>query len=101
MKNNIYKFISFILIVLLIAFMYRAVDKAQVKRDDEGLEVLSQAIMKSAVQCYALEGFYPPNIQYLEDNYGLLVNHDKYFISYRVFASNIMPEVDVFPKYTD
>lgn len=81
--------------------MYRAVDKAQVKRDDEGLEVLSQAIMKSAVQCYALEGFYPPNIQYLEDNYGLLVNHDKYFISYRVFASNIMPEVDVFPKYTD
>ena len=101
MKNNIYKFISFILIVLLIAFMYRAVDKAQIKRDDEGLEVLSQAIMKSAVQCYTLEGFYPPNIQYLEDNYGLLVNHDKYFISYRVFASNIMPEVDVFPKYTD
>lgn len=68
------------------------------KSDAESFKILSDAIIRSAVQCYAIEGFYPPNIEYLEENYGLLVDHDKYFISYSVFASNIIPEVDLFQK---
>ena len=81
--------------------MYLAVDNAKKNSDDESFNVLSEAIIKSAVQCYAIEGFYPPDIEYLESNYGLLVNHDKYFISYSVFASNIIPEIQVFLKNVD
>lgn len=98
MKNNKFKFISLIIIVLLIVYMYTAINNAQKKSDAESFKILSDAIIRSAVQCYAIEGFYPPNIEYLEENYGLLVDHDKYFISYSVFASNIIPEVDVFQK---
>jgi hypothetical protein len=83
-----------------IVYFYMAVDNAHKKSDEEGHRILSDAIIRSAVQCYAIEGFYPPDIEYLENNYGLLVDHDKYFVSYRVFASNIIPEVDVFIKNT-
>ncbi len=76
--------------------MYYGINSAQKNSHEENYKVLSDAIMRSAVQCYAIEGFYPPNIEYLEDNYGLMLNRDKYVISYNVFASNIMPEVTVF-----
>ena len=78
--------------------MYIAVDNAQRKSNEESYNILSDAIIRSAVQCYAIEGFYPPDIGYLENNYGLLVDHNKYFVSYSVFASNIIPEVQVFLK---
>ena len=97
MKNN-FKFISIIIIIVLIAYMYIAVDNAQRKSNEESYNILSDAIIRSAVQCYAIEGFYPPDIGYLENNYGLLVDHNKYFVSYSVFASNIIPEVQVFLK---
>lgn len=97
MKNN-FKFISVIIIIVLIAYMYIAVDNAQRKSNEESYNILSDAIIRSAVQCYAIEGFYPPDIGYLENNYGLLVDHNKYFVSYSVFASNIIPEVQVFLK---
>ena len=97
MKNN-FKFISVIIIIVLIVYMYIAVDNAQRKSNEESYNILSDAIIRSAVQCYAIEGFYPPDIGYLENNYGLLVDHNKYFVSYSVFASNIIPEVQVFLK---
>ncbi|MDD4047176.1 MAG: hypothetical protein WC276_08450 [Sedimentibacter sp.] len=97
MKNN-FKFISIIIIIVLIVYMYIAVDNAQRKSNEESYNILSDAIIRSAVQCYAIEGFYPPDIGYLENNYGLLVDHNKYFVSYSVFASNIIPEVQVFLK---
>lgn len=83
---------------MLIAYMYMAVKNTQTKSNDESYKILSDAIMRSAVQCYAIEGFYPPNVKYLEENYGLLVDHDKYFVSYSIFASNIIPEIQVFKK---
>lgn len=97
MRKN-FKFIFVLSIIILIAYMYIAVDSAQRKSDEESYRILSDAIIRSAVQCYAIEGFYPPDIEYLENNYGLLVDHNKYFVSYSVFASNIIPEVQVFLK---
>lgn len=75
-----------------------AIDNAENNNNEESYKILSDAIIRSAVQCYAIEGFYPPDIEYLEENYGLLVDHDKYVVSYSVFASNIIPEVIVFKK---
>ncbi len=86
---------------MLIVYMYVAVDNAKRKSDEENYKILSDAIIRSAVQCYAIEGFYPPDIEYLENNYGLLVDHNKYFVSYNVFASNIIPEVQIFLKNLD
>ena len=33
-------------------------------------ETLKKAIARASVQCYAIEGRYPPSIEYLEEHYG-------------------------------
>lgn len=64
----------------------------------QNINLLRQSARRAVVQCYAIEGAYPPDVEYLEENYGLEYNHDKYFIDYEIFASNIMPNVDVFER---
>lgn len=64
----------------------------------QNINLLRQAARKAVVQCYAIEGAYPPDVVYLEEHYGLEYNHEKYFIDYEIFASNIMPNVDVFER---
>ena len=64
----------------------------------QSIELLRQSVRKAVVQCYAIEGAYPPDIDYLEKEYSLEYNHDKYYIDYEVFASNVMPNVDVYER---
>lgn len=64
----------------------------------QNIDLLRQSARKAVVQCYSIEGEYPQDVEYLEENYGLEYNHEKYFIDYDLFASNVMPNVDVFEK---
>ncbi|NYB73836.1 hypothetical protein HZF24_06750 [Sedimentibacter hydroxybenzoicus DSM 7310] len=96
MKKHSFTAITFILLFLL--FLYMSVKNVNIRRDNEKTHILEDAIIRSAVQAYAIEGFYPPDIEYMENNYGLIVDHEKYVISYNIFASNIMPEVEIFLK---
>lgn len=98
MNKNIHKIINIALILFLVSYLYLSINNVQKSKDSESLNILCEAIRRSAVQCYAIEGFYPPNIEFLEDNYGLMVDHDKYVVSYSVFASNIMPDIEVYIK---
>ena len=41
---------------------------------------------------------YPPDYEYLKDNYGIRVDEEKYAVFYSVFASNMMPDVTVIEK---
>lgn len=98
MKRNRFKILNIGIFLLLICYFYFAVNSVEKSTDEQKFNILIDALNRSVVQCYAIEGFYPPNIEYLENNYGLVVDYDKYVISYSVFASNIMPEIDVFSK---
>lgn len=64
----------------------------------QGTISLKHAILQSANQCYAIEGSYPYNLEYLENNYGLVVNRSDYSITYEVFADNVAPNVVVVEK---
>ena len=61
-------------------------------------EGLKNSILRSAVHCYALEGFYPDSLGYLRDHYGLRYDEDKYIVSYEIIGSNLMPDVSVIAK---
>ena len=65
---------------------------------DESAAAIRDAIQRSALQCYAVEGVYPPTLEYLEENYGLQVNTRDFYIRYDIFASNIAPEITVTGK---
>lgn len=61
----------------------------------EEIENLKQAVIRSTIYCYAVEGTYPESLSYLENHYGIAYDHSKYLISYEVHASNLMPDIDV------
>lgn len=62
---------------------------------ENGREAIRNAVLHSAVECYAVEGVYPESLSYLEKNYGLTVNRQDYIITYEVFADNQLPSVQV------
>ena len=66
------------------------------KRSGErGAETLRDAIRRASVQCYAIEGRYPPSVEYLEENYGIKIDRNRYDVFYSGFASNFMPDITV------
>jgi len=66
--------------------------------DMQGVELTRQAAIRTAVECYSIEGAYPTDVKYMEDNYGLTYDHSKYVIFYDAFSSNIMPQIEVYEK---
>ncbi len=64
-------------------------------RREEGAVALRAAVERCALQCYVVEGVYPPGLSYLEEHYGLQINREDYYVVYDIFASNIPPEVRV------
>ena len=61
----------------------------------EGAETLRSAVARASVQCYAIEGRYPPSVAYLEENYGVKIDRERFDVFYEGFASNIMPSITV------
>ncbi len=54
-----------------------------------------ESIENMLVQCYALEGAYPPNLEYLAAHYGLRMDRENYFYHYEVYAANLRPTINV------
>lgn len=56
------------------------------------------SLRRAIVSCYALEGFYPENYEYIKKYYGVRIDEDKYFVHYDIFAANVMPDFGVYAK---
>ena len=65
---------------------------------DGKLYIGGTAVLDAAMQCAAVEGAYPARLSYLEEHYGLIVNHQDYAVTYEAFASNVPPSVVVVPR---
>lgn len=65
------------------------------KRQRESLE---NAVMRSVTHCYAVEGVYPPDLDYLKQNYGLTYDENLFFVDYRTIGSNILPDITIIEK---
>lgn len=69
--------------------------------DRESYQSLQTALKRSVVHCYAIEGRYPPSLEYLEEHYGITYDETKYFIDYQPIASNMMPDITIIPLEAD
>jgi len=63
----------------------------------EGLRTLEDSIRRAVVTAYAIEGRYPQSIEYIEENFGIHIDRSRFIVHYRIFASNIFPEITVLP----
>ena len=83
--------------LLLAAAVLLAALLPGIQRDirENSRDAIRDTVIRCAVECYAVEGAYPDSLQYLEDHYGLTVNHRDFIVTYEVFASNQLPAVQV------
>lgn len=86
--------------VIFILFLggIRSVSEVTYTKQQESLET---AITRGIAQCYAVEGMYPPDIQYLREHYGLTFDETEFLVDYEVYGSNLMPEFTVLRKHHD
>ena len=82
-------------VVGIILTFFTATNNLQKGRSDEGLGQLENAIRRACASCYAIEGYYPPTVEYIKDHYGVMVDDSKYAVFYEVFSGNIMPDITV------
>ena len=98
-KNHPFvRYIPTVIIFLLAVFiLIFAVADINSTSEQEGLAITENSIRRAVIACYAEEGSYPPDIDYLKDNYGLKIS-EKYVVYYNIFANNIMPDITVARK---
>lgn len=83
-----------IALVILLGFAM-AVNGLDQDSKAESKHQLEQAIRRGCVACYAAEGVYPPNLDYLKEHYGLQMDEENYVVYYDIFAENLMPDITV------
>lgn len=83
--------------LLLIPVLAAALLLPGIRRDirQQSRAEIRDAVLRAAVECYAVEGVYPSSLSYLETHYGLQINHRDYLVIYDAFAGNLMPQVQV------
>ena len=72
-----------------------ALEELSEGRSEEARRQLEEALRRGCVACYAAEGVYPPNLDYLKEHYGVQVDDARYVVIYSVFADNLMPDITV------
>ncbi|MCR5268473.1 MAG: hypothetical protein K6E16_08150 [Lachnospiraceae bacterium] len=84
-------------LVIIGVFLYGIATVSSGSAEDER-RILDEAIHKDIVHCYAVEGMYPPTLDYMEEHYGLTYDHDKFLVDYDTVGSNIMPNVTIIER---
>lgn len=72
-----------------------AMDSLTVGRSLEDRRQLEQALRRGCVACYAAEGSYPTDLEYLKERYGIQVDEERYTVVYSPVAPNLMPDITV------
>ena len=96
MRKRLWKGIAGVLLVALAAALFfTALHRLDAGQAEEGRAQLEAALRRAAVACYAAEGFYPPDVDYMTAHYGLQYDEATYQVHYEIFASNLMPDITV------
>ena len=95
--NRLY-ILSAVLFIAVAAWFVVSVNNADSAAGEKRAEAVYNSVMNGASLCYSIEGEYPPDLEYLEKNYGVRVDTDKYVVDYSYFGANIRPTVTVIEK---
>ena len=87
--------LALVVFAVLLIGVYLLVNKVGSASGRAETELVRDAVRSAVLTCYAVEGAYPTNIDYLKEYYGLAYNEEAYRVIYDAFASNIMPSIVV------
>ncbi len=95
MKINKKDVAAILLFVAVIAAFVLLVNNITNKNDGRELQIVRDAVKNAALTCYAVEGMYPEDLDYLREHYNLSYNEEVYHVFYEPIASNLMPAIKV------
>ena len=84
-----------IILAVIVAAVCASLGGVRKSAASEDLQQVENSVRRAAVACYASEGFYPPDMDYITEHYGVRIDVNRYTVIYEVFAQNIMPEITV------
>ena len=95
LPDGFYRFISVAIFAVIAVCFVMAVEYSGRSTIEKQQESLEKAIARDIVQCYAIEGHYPPTLEYMEEHYGLTYDKDTFFVDYQPIAANLYPDYTV------
>ena len=84
-----------IAIVAIVAAILLSINVANASLREQSTLSVRNSVIEASKQCCAIEGSYPSSLEHLEKNYGLVINHNDYVVSYEWLGDNILPSVVV------
>ena len=94
--NNKYSFIwGIVAFALSFMIFFTSLSGIGAEKTAHDKYQLEKAISNAAVSCYAIEGSYPPSVEYLVEHYGIQIDTKRFTVKYELFASNLMPDITV------
>lgn len=96
--SRLWQILCFLFIIGFTIFFLNGIRTVHDTTASEQAKSLETAIRRSVVQCYAVEGTYPPSLGYLKEHYGLTYDTDKFYVDYTAIGSNMMPDITILLK---
>lgn len=94
-RNILLSVILFLLLLFLLLSLISSWSKSSLDEQQDNLE---RVLIQSAVHSYAVNGFYPENLEQLLKQYGITYDASRFFIDYTAEGQNMMPEISVIRK---
>ncbi len=89
-KRDVGKLLLIVAVLVLAVVLVNRISNAH---DTAETDIVRDAVKNAALTCYAVEGAYPSDVEYLRENYHLAYDESRYLITYEAFASNMLPDI--------
>lgn len=99
--EKLWQFFSLLFIAVSFFFFFHGIHSVDATTLHKQAENLENSIRRSVAHCYAVEGTYPPSLNYLKEHYGLSYDTDLFYVDYTTIGSNLMPDITIIPKYNE
>ena len=80
----------------IIAMINVGIMQAGEANEAEGVRILEEALMRVAVHSYAVNGYFPESLAYIEEHFAVYIDRSRFVVHYNIFAANMLPDIRVF-----
>ena len=90
--------ITLLTFLMIMIFLVTGLGAARGSSREQAMEMTRRTLHRAVTQCYALEGCYPPDLDYLKENYGIRIDESRFLVHYQLTAANLLPQITIIEK---
>ena len=91
-KKDIAAILVFVALIIVFVVLVNNITGKGNRRE---MDIVKDAVKNATLTCYAVEGMYPDDLNYLIEHYNLSYNKDRYIVYYEPLASNVITSIKV------